>query len=47
MRVLEVLEYAGTPAAKQLLDAEAKPGLPLSRKARAALERLERRPAMP
>jgi hypothetical protein len=46
-RVLEVLEYSGAPAARELLQAEARgaPESPLARDAKAALDRIAKRPA--
>ncbi len=48
-RVYETLEYIGTPAAKQVLraEAEAKPASPLAHAAKAALERLAKRAPLP
>jgi hypothetical protein len=46
-RVLEVLEYSASASAKELLQAEARgaPGSPLARDAKAALDRIAKRPA--
>jgi hypothetical protein len=46
-RVLEVLEYSASPAARELLQAEARgaPASPLARNAKAALDRIAKRPA--
>jgi hypothetical protein len=46
-RVLEVLEYSASPAARELLQAEARgaPASPFARNAKAALDRIARRPA--
>jgi hypothetical protein len=46
-RVLETLEYVGTPAAKEVVhtEAQAQPSSPLSQAAKAALTRLAKRPA--
>jgi hypothetical protein len=45
-RILEVLEYSASPAAKELLQAEARevPASPLARDAKAALDRIAKRP---
>jgi WD40 repeat protein len=46
-RVLEILEYSASPAAKELLQSQAReaPASPLARDAKAALDRIAKRPA--